>query len=367
MPVNSLSDIAREAGVSRRTVTAVINPETSRRHVSKRAAEKVKAILEKTGYLPSYAALRLRRSAADIAGILQTTFLSQHVHQAVNSIFYQLTETDVNIETISTRPVKSAEGLKKLISRGVRRVIWILEADSAEQIISENLHLITALAEGRRIIIYNYPFGQNPKLEKTLTASGIYLIGINRPRSYHRLGKFLIKTGYKAVLLPLLKNHVNEKKLQDDVSHLNSYKNKIAAALKKTGIAVYCGHPVNMPYRMPGEYGKDFFDALVRQVRELEHCAVCAGDDIFAARIISEMALRRILVPQDAAVIGQDNLAWCEYFKPGITSLGIPVQKMVNNTLTLLNKEHSKKRYEYTMEIIPRQSHRSIHCSLKCS
>jgi DNA-binding LacI/PurR family transcriptional regulator len=52
----NLEDIAQEAGVSRSTVSRVINNEP---YVSEKTRAKVKAIIEKQGYIPNQAARTL--------------------------------------------------------------------------------------------------------------------------------------------------------------------------------------------------------------------------------------------------------------------------------------------------------------------
>ena len=135
MPM-TIKEIAKLAGVSKSTVSRVINDSE---HVSDQAREKVKEVIKETGYVPNSLAKNLKRNKTDTIGVvlpkINTSTFSSAV-EGISNIMYQngynllLTNTKLNIKDEITY-------LKLLKEKRVRGIIFF-----ATEIRDEHLEVL---------------------------------------------------------------------------------------------------------------------------------------------------------------------------------------------------------------------------------
>ncbi|WP_271399025.1 LacI family DNA-binding transcriptional regulator [Salinicoccus roseus] len=120
----TINDIAEMAGVSRTTVSRVIN---STGYVSEKARRRVMDVIEETGYVPSQHAKSLRTKETKIIGVILpkiSTDTSSRTVNGMNSVFegigYQILLTTTDLER-----QKEIEHLRLLQNRQVDGIILI--------------------------------------------------------------------------------------------------------------------------------------------------------------------------------------------------------------------------------------------------
>ena len=135
----TIKEIAKLAGVSKSTVSRVINDSE---HVSDQARENVKQVIKKTGYVPNSLAKNLKRNKTDTIGVvlpkINTSTFSSAV-EGISNIMYKkgynllLTNTKLNIKDEITY-------LKLLKEKRVRGIIFF-----ATEITNQHLEILNKL------------------------------------------------------------------------------------------------------------------------------------------------------------------------------------------------------------------------------
>ncbi len=182
----TITDIAEEAGVSKQTVSRVLN---NRPDVSSDTRERVQAIIDRWGYQPSQLALNLSRGRTSAIGVISSgvqhygpaqilTGIEEQAHELGYSLSLSLLqESDENlIETI----------LRKMRSEHVAGIIWAATSkvgDEQDRILNELTSLeLLAVATGQPYpgitIVHADAFTGGQLATKHLIHQGFNLIGI---------------------------------------------------------------------------------------------------------------------------------------------------------------------------------------------
>ncbi len=131
--MRTIKDIAQMAGVSRTTVSRVLNDSG---YVSENAKKKVMDVIEETGYVPSQHAKSLRTKETKIIGVILpkiSTDTSSRTVDGLNEVFgksgYQILLTSTNMDK-----EKEMEHLKLLQNRQVDGIILLATNTDADLI-----------------------------------------------------------------------------------------------------------------------------------------------------------------------------------------------------------------------------------------
>ena len=84
----------------------------------------------------------------------------------------------------------------------------------------------------------------------------------------------------------------------------------------------------------------DFTDKLSIEAKTLLNkknvTAIIAGNDTIALNIIRYAATIGLSVPEDLSVVGFDDVAWCEFMTPQLTSIKMPLDEMAEEAVSML-------------------------------
>lgn len=118
----TINDIARQAGVSRTTVSRVLNQNG---YVSERAKTKVQSVIEKTGYVPSEQAKSLRTKKTNVIGVILPRLSSETVSRVVEGMNRELSKAGYQILLSSTslETEQEANHIRLLESRRVDGIV----------------------------------------------------------------------------------------------------------------------------------------------------------------------------------------------------------------------------------------------------
>ena len=317
-------DVAKAAGVSRTTVSLVLNgvegikirPETRQR---------VLAIANQMGYVPNAAARALVSQRAQIIGL----FLTRRSHHIGSDAF--ITQT--------------LEGLLEVVHQhGMRLLIDIIEPEHQKEVYLE-------MARAKRI-------------------DGILLSG---PRLDDEALRLLEKDGFPTVLIGQLPG-------ADfcfvDVDNCASAEMAVAHLIQLGHTRIACITNAAAPYtaamdRLRGyqtaleKAGLSFDPALVRygdfivdsgyqQMKGLlesgaRFTAAFVASDTLVLGAKAVLAERGVRVPQDVALVGFDDLPFAQYMSPPLTTVHLPAVELArqasNQLICLLQGEQSCCRH----------------------
>ncbi|MFF2777317.1 LacI family DNA-binding transcriptional regulator [Streptomyces sp. NPDC058052] len=307
----TLEDVAREAGVSRATVSRVVN---GVRNVAPEIQEAVRAAVARTGYAPNQAARSLvtRRTGA-VALVLSATGGSFTARLFSDPFFGRVLD--------GVLPV--------LRERAVQPVLLVAESEPAR------LQLVEYLRRGGGDGAVVVPLDEDDPLPGMLRAAGLPTALFGRPRDGVRCdwvdldntagarlaAEHLWATGRRrpaTIAAPASAPTARER--------LDGF----TAALAARGVADV---PVERG-RFTEESGRDAMARLLARHPDVD--AVFAANDLMARGAVRHLAERGLDVPGRVAVIGFDDAATAREVEPALTTVRQPVEAMAAAAAGLL-------------------------------
>jgi DNA-binding LacI/PurR family transcriptional regulator len=283
------TDVAREAGVSRTTVSYVLNG-VSQRGISESTATRVREAAARLGYLPSAAARSLRRGHSELVLVVVGDWPYSY---AVSQVIEHLT--------------------RQLAPRGLTVLVHHRTRDSPP--ITELCWTVDAAA----VIALE---GVSQREEETLQAAGIHVTHPRTPEAPDHsdilvaaspaIGRLQVehlaaaghrRIGYALPADPTLAVFA--------VPRLGGAR----AACERLGLAA--PHEQQVPLDLPGAA------AAVAAFRSLDGpvTAVCAYNDDVALAVLAGMVAHRLTAPTDIAVIGVDDIPTAALSVPPLTTV----------------------------------------------
>lgn len=294
MPKLTLLDVAKLAGVSRSTVSRVVNEDPN---VSIEARNRVLEVIRRTGYKPNMAARSLRTKTSNIIGLVipenvRTLYtdpfflqLNQGTTQACNAHDKTLALfVEANHETLIPRVTRGGH-LDGVVVQSGRR----------------NGRLIEALLEAR------IPFVVAGRPHNTKGTS--YVDIDNRSASYLAT-LHLIKLGYKRIA------HITGP--LDEVAGMDrliGYKH----ALQDGGL------PVDEALISPADFRQTGAYIAAKRLIPQRPDAVFVASDLMARAAINAFKEAGLRVPEDIGVVGFDDLSPAVSEAPHLTTIRQPV------------------------------------------
>jgi LacI family transcriptional regulator len=338
----TMQSVAAKLGLSRLTVSSVVNGKARQRGIAAATAERVRAYLKQSGFIPSRQATLLRAGKRESVGILYCGRLYSHLTEAFNLMVGRFADQPAGLELMVVRREDLEKGLVELIARRVSKLVWI-HTLHPETELREKESLLGLLANIQTVAIYNYNFDVCG-LDAELAARGIHLIGVSRRKAYQQLALFLKSLGHHTVAFP-------------DVADADSSKIQFVSVFKENGFTT-----LTVPHARPVNNDPEQYAALLAQhmvkARQLHPVtAACFLDDDLAGFALREFMKIGVRIPADLTVTGFDGLRLAGSFAVPLTTLGLPVDRMVRRVESILQKSPPKYRHCFEIELVKRESH----------
>lgn len=337
-----MQEIADELGLSRITVSLVINGHAKQRKLADATVEKVEQYLRDVGYVRSREAMALRTGQRTGVGILHCGHLFSHLTQAFNLLTDHFTDSESGVEVVVRSSSGTLNGLKEMVARGVERLILIYGGPFMIPVRARDEFLTLAGRLGA--VIYNYGFDWTHD-DGELLNRGISLVGFSRKKIYEQMARVLRNSGHRRVLLadvPPGSNILFDQQMID--------------AIESHGIEIiYPSWPV------PGDkdllkQGISIGKHIARLLSNTRFSAVCFRDDCVAGGAMSSMLERSISIPHEISVIGMDGHPLCPIFPVPLATFEVPVEEMVSQTIQIINAECPSAAYKFQCQFQSRES-----------
>ncbi len=334
----TMSKIAKELGLSRMAVSAVVNGKCKERGFSKKTEEKVNAYLRKKGFVPSKYASKLRKGETGGVGVLFNSEFYPMMMSSLERVLKELRKND-SVEMIAVNNNDLRNGFEELISRRVSKLIWFQSFVELEDALTIS-KLMPYMNNFSQKIIYNYNFGYNKELDAKLLKAGVNLVGLNLDSGYRDLCKYLKKAGHK----------------------------KIVALLSPSKFEVFTGNGIEvraLPQAAPGldDYSKMqyYADALLELKKNYDFSAVYYHDYLKSLYLIDILHEKGIDVPEDLSLWGYGYDSHPFYRISKMSMLNIPVNDMVECVVKLLKDDSAKaSEHCFSHEVLDRGTSRSV-------
>ncbi|UCD37633.1 MAG: LacI family DNA-binding transcriptional regulator, partial [Fidelibacterota bacterium] len=299
----TIKDVAKHAGVSTGTVSAVINGKAT---VKASTRERVLAVMKELNFRPKGQARNLKgqymdRSIGLIIRDLENPFytaLAMGVKRYANSKGYIefLASSEYNHEN-------EEEFTQLFAAKDVKGVIIAPVINGTIEI----EHLF-------RLKMLNYPFVMLEEVQG-IKAN---VVSINNQRATMNAVKYLISTGHTDIIHfsgPEFASHAFER--------INGFRNAFSEShlIFRDDLIVSCG-----------SHFQNGYDTGMRYFKEIDEqrfpMAVVCYNDMTALGLLSALQRLKIDVPGQVSVIGNDDIEFARHWTPALTTIHTPLEEL---------------------------------------
>ena len=319
----TLEDIAKKSGVSRSTVSRVIN---NHPNVSKKARERVQEVIDQTGFQPHAAARALVSNRSWTCGlILPRTINSFFTDPYYPSLIQGIAQAcGKQNYTFSLFLMGDKEDEEKIFSRVSRRGFMDGILFQSDQIGDA---LIDKLAEsGMPLVILGRPF-QGEKVN---------YVDINNVESVENAIDYLFNTGHKKIgtITGPLNTTVGIDRKKGYINSIKKHGRDIDDSIIAEGTFTEASGYLGMKKIFPGKPD-----------------AVFAASDQMALGAIRAIREGGLKIPEDVSVIGYDDFPLPIPTSPPLTTLRQPIGEFGNEALRLLI-DVIENRYQPARQVV---------------
>lgn len=310
----TINIVAKHAGVSKKTVSRVLNEEPN---VKQSTKEKVKAVFEELGYRPSQQARGLARNQSFLIGLIYDNPNKSYVSEVQNGALSVCDEKGFHL--IIHPAAHESEHLLENV-----RKLWVesrLDGLILTPPFSDMMPLLELLDSLQAT--YVRIGATQMQLTKPELNSQAPCVFSNDEEMAYKVTRYLISLGHNEI--GFVKGHVDH-----PVSALRF--NGFQRALSENGI------PLKQKFVVEGVFDFASGEDAGRKLLSLDErpTAIFASNDYMAAGILKVASQRKISVPHDLSVVGFDNAPISEYIWPSLTTVKQPIFQMAAKATQLL-------------------------------
>lgn len=320
----TLEDIGRLAGVSRSTVSRVINGSNS---VSVDVRARVQDVIRRTGYTPNAAARSLVSGRSGVIGLLipsrvHSIFEDPYFPRLIQGISAASNQSGTTVSLfLSQDEVEEAERYMRVISSGFVDGLIITATRMADP-----LMVRMAVADVPVVMIGRSEIG------------GISYVDVDNRGGARQAAMHLCGLGRRRIALVAAPVNTIA-----GLDRLNGFVDGLAS----------CGLALDPQLRADGDFTEVSGYRAMRQLLPMRPDAVFAGSDTMAMGVLRALREEGVRVPQDVAVVGFDGLAASEHSLPPLTTIRQPVAHTGARAVYILNDLMSGAANPPVSEIVP--------------
>jgi DNA-binding LacI/PurR family transcriptional regulator len=308
--VATIHDVARKVGVSKSTVSRVINDQG---YVKKQTRDKVNEAIDELDYSPNYLARGMRTNKSATIGLFIPDFSNPFYVELFRGI-EQVTRiagyTNIICHT-AKNPEAEMDYIKELLNSRIDGIIL-----NTYHTDPRNLQYFRALAEVKPIVFMD-PVFQDHSIS------------------------YVVSDGYSGTKSAV--KHLTDSKCKR-VAYINGPKshavtkvrcNGFRAGMKEAGLRVderliYYGD-------FTLECGRAAVEAFLNQKEKPD--AIVSATDVMAIGALNELSRRSIRVPEQIKIVGFDNIPLAQLVRPALTTVAQPILELGENAAELLLKK----------------------------
>lgn len=302
--LSTITDVAREAGVSVATVSRVINGSG---FVAPETKQRVQEAIERLAYAPNVYSRNLRRQESRMILVLLPDFDNPFYGRILNGMEKRAREDGYGLLIGSTNkdPVREIAQLKMLDQKQADGVILLspcLSADALEQL-NERFPVVQCC--------------------EYLEEANVSYVTIDNYTAYYQLTRHLIQLGHKNIHMLSTINEFSSTRCRERA---------FRAALQESGL------PFSDAMIRRGNYsfetGYAGAQALLRQADR--PTAIMSVSDTVAAGCLSAVYDAGLRIPSDIAVTGFDDIDVARMLHPALTTVHQPHTQLGFTAIDLL-------------------------------
>ncbi|MGI6777820.1 MAG: LacI family DNA-binding transcriptional regulator [Acetivibrionales bacterium] len=332
-------DVAKLAGVSKTTVSRVINKNGPVKEETRIAVEDA---MKKLNYTPSYFAQSIRTRKTKTIAMLVPDYSNVFYNEMYNGVEEVALKHGYMVMVCNTYKSSTMEinYTKELLKRQVDGIIYNTYKKSIK-----NINYFFSLSETMPVVFMDHVFTQNSKVSYVVTEGF---------ESSKKAVKYLYEKGCRRIAYI---------RVPPDISVVNhryeGYKEGILEyGLKFERELVYqcSSDQITLPLMEVGVNGAKYFMSLQNPPD-----AIMASIDTMAIGAIKYLKSAGYSVPGDVKVIGYDNIDLCTIIEPALTTIAQPIHSLGSEAAKILiskinGEKNIKDQIVFQPEFIIRDS-----------
>ena len=324
----TISEIAREAGVSVPTVSKVLNGHA---HVAAETRARVEEIIARRDYARRPAKRRQKAGLVDLVfpglGSEWALEIIEGVERVAQDAGYGTVVSSLNLDGSRIRPWLANLAERK--SDGLLMAVYQLDAKQIQRV--KSLGIPVVLID---------PVGQ--------PGPDLMTVGAANWEGGYSATDHLLQLGHKRIAM------IGGR---EDLQCSSAREDGYISALRRAGIAL---DPALM---VPGDFSIEAGEAATRKLLELPDrpTAIFTGNDDQALGAYRAARSAGLRIPEDLSVVGFDDVPAAEWIEPGLTTIRQPVVQMAETAMRALLRhldgdEELPQRIELGTELVVRGS-----------
>lgn len=295
----NLEQVAKMAGVSRSTVSRVINDDPN---VSTETRERVTSIIEKLNYHPNVAARGLAAGRTRVLGLVIPTTVSAVFSDPYHPILVQGVASACDARDHSV-------------------MLWLAEPEYERRTISKMLH--NGLIDG---VILSSMLVDDPLL-KALADSDLPFILVGRHPSDARVSYVDVDNVGSAREIVTYLLQLGRRQ----VATITGPRNMIAGRDRLEGYLAACrtrGQAPHPEWIVEGDFTEQSGYVAMQRLLPLKPDAVFAASDTMALGALRAIREAGLCVPDDIALAGYDDIPFAASMQPPLTTIRQPIHRL---------------------------------------
>ena len=333
----TIEDVAKRAGVSRMTVSRVIN---NSGYIKKETREKILQAIDELKYRPNLVAKTLvTRRSRTIAYVMVNISDPFHnmVSRGLESVAFKSRYTTMMCDTHSPR--RELDYIDMFLNHRLGGAIFhhlAIDRNQADEMVEGGLHMVM--------------------MDNEIELEGISAVNTDNHFGGALAAEYLVSRGHKriACVHGIFARPESEDIPYEDTFQFNIWKQRTAGftdKMKELGIEPAGYFQSNGRF----EYANPLTEKFVDEILNMDDraTALYCENDIMAIAVLNELCRRGLSVPDDMAVIGHDGLDICTMRHPNITTIAQPRYEMGSMAAQLLIDQIENKMPAQTVVLRP--------------
>ncbi|MBM7691259.1 DNA-binding LacI/PurR family transcriptional regulator [Peribacillus deserti] len=320
--MTTIADVAKLAGLSRTTVSRVLN---NHPNVAEEKKRLVLEAMERLNYVPNSTAQRLRNQKTDTIAILVPVLTNPFFAYLLEAMDTVATDNNLQLLVCQTRYDREKE-LNFLSLLKTKQVDGLILTSS-----ENDWDIIAEFTQYGPIVLCN----EYSELVNVPT------VRMDNTEAAYEAACHLIEQGCKKIAYSY-----GEKKSSVALERENGFRK----ALQEYGLPLNKEWIIRNVYDM--EDGREALNYLSRLPDKPD--AVFTGSDQVATGMIIEAKKQNINIPDDLAIVGFDDQPIASIVEPGLTTIAQPIQQMGTKAMeTMIEVILHKRNLSYHEILLP--------------
>jgi LacI family transcriptional regulator len=306
-PKVTIEDIARLAGVSKATVSRVLN---QRSNVNVETRERVLRIMREQGFVPSMAASGLAGGRSRLVGVLTPPLTSPAVPEILRGAAEAIEHTDYEIVLYSINPEhQRSDMLDRILAMRLTSCLLVLQPGQLTP------QLVQLAAQGLPVVV----------IDDQGDSSDLPSVGIDNLVSAYQATRHLIRLGYRRIahLQGPPAFRCSQERYQGYCQALSD------AGLGLDPALVFQG-------TFEAGSGRSCAELVASLPASQRPDAIFIANDQMAYGFMAVSEAVGLHIPADIAVVGFDDIPFSAHVKPTLTTIKQPFYEMGRNAIELL-------------------------------